>query len=116
MQTVSKPVLVYYCTRWKTNKLGIWFFQFLTNRTHYIILQGGLSQNSPVLSVPQGTVLVTLLLFIMVSDINKGITLSRLMIFSDDIRVYLNIIQVEDYDNLQSESYLQLGCTKQYVL
>ena len=41
-----------------TGKLGIWFFQFLTNRTHYVRLPGGLSQNSPVLSgVPQGTVL-----------------------------------------------------------
>ena len=38
------------------------------------------------------------------------------MIFANDIRVYLNIIQVEDYDNPQSENYLQLGCTKQYVL
>ena len=32
-----------------TGKLGIWFFQFLTNRTHYVRLPGGLSQNSPVL-------------------------------------------------------------------
>ena len=33
-----------------TDKLGIWFFQFLTNRTHYVRLPGGLSQNLPVLS------------------------------------------------------------------
>ena len=55
-----------------TGKLGIWFFQFLTNRTHYVRLPGGLSQNTPVLSgVPQGTVLGIPLCLIMISDINK---------------------------------------------
>ena len=43
-------------------KLGIWFFQFLTNRTHYVRIPGGISKNSPVLSgVPHGTVLGSLL-------------------------------------------------------
>ena len=57
-----------------TGKLGILFFQFLTKRTHYVGLPGGLRQNSPVLSgVPQGTVLVPLLFQIMISDINKEI-------------------------------------------
>ena len=55
-------------------KHGIWFFQFLTNRTHYVRLPGALSQNSPVSSgVPQGTVIGPLLFLIMISDINNEI-------------------------------------------
>ena len=55
-----------------TGKLGIWFFQFITNWTHYVKLPGGLSQNNPVLSgVPQGTVLG--LLLVMIFDINEEI-------------------------------------------
>ena len=61
-----------------TGKLGIWFFQFLTNRTHYVRIPGGISKDGPVLNgVPQGTVLGPLLFLIMIYDINKGTTSSR---------------------------------------
>ena len=85
-----------------TGKLGIWFFQFLTNRTHYVRIPGCISKDSPVLSgVPQGIVLGPLLFLIMISDINKGTTSSRLISFADDTRVYSNIIEADDCDNLQ---------------
>ena len=85
-----------------TGKLGIWFFQFLTNRTHYVRIPGGISKYSPVLSgVPQGTVLGPLLFLIMISDINKGTTSSKLVSFADDTRVYSNIAEADDCDNLQ---------------
>ena len=87
-----------------TGKLGIWFFQFLTNRTHYFRIPGGISKNSPVLSgVPQGTVLGPLLCLIMISDINKRTTSSKLISFADDTRLYSNIAQVDDCDNIQSD-------------
>ena len=85
-----------------TCKLGIWFFQFLTNRTHYVRIPGGISKDSPVLSgVPQGTVLGTLLFLIMISGINKVITSSKLVSFADDTRVYSNIAKADDCNNLQ---------------
>ena len=85
-----------------TGKLGICFSQFLTNRTHYVRIPGGISKGSPVLSgVPQGTVLGPLLFFIMISDINKGTTSSKLVSFADDTRVYSNIAETDDCDNFQ---------------
>ena len=85
-----------------TGKLGIWFFQFLTNRTRYVRIPGGISKDSPVLSgVPQGTVLGPLLFLIMISEINKGTTSSKLVSFADDTRVYSNIAEADDCDNLQ---------------
>ena len=85
-----------------TGKLGIWFFQFLTNITHYVRIPGGISKESPVLSgFPQGTVLGPLLFLIMISDINKGTTSSKLFSFADDTQVYSNIAEADDCDNLQ---------------
>ena len=83
-----------------TGNLGIWFFQFQTNQTHY----GGISKDSPVLSGgPQGTVLGPLLFLIMISDINKGTASSKLISFAHDTRVYSNIAQADYCDNLQSD-------------
>ena len=85
-----------------TGKLGIWFFQFLTNRTHCVRIPGAIRKDSPVLcGVPQGTVLGPLLFLIMISDINKGTTSSMLVSFADDIRVYSNIAEADNCDNLQ---------------
>ena len=40
-----------------TGNIGIWLFHFLTDRSHFVRLHGGISEDHPVLSgVPQGTV------------------------------------------------------------
>ena len=70
-------------------------------------MPGGVSKDSPVLSgVPQGTVLQLLgplLFIIMLSDINKDILSSKIIIFADDTRVYTNITQIENSDSLQTD-------------
>ena len=72
-----------------TGNLGMWFYNFLTNRSHFVRFPGGISADSPVLSgVPQGTVLGPLLFFIMIADINKDISESNLISLADDTRIY----------------------------
>ena len=80
-----------------TGNLGLWFHQFLSDRTHFVRLPGGVSKDSPVLGgVPQGTVLGPLLFIIMISDINKDVFSSKIISFSDDTRVYTNIIDCDE--------------------
>ena len=57
--------------------IGIWLFHFLTDRSHFVRLPGGISEDHHVLGgVPQGTVLGPLLLLIMISDIDKDVSAS----------------------------------------
>ena len=45
-----------------TGKVGVWLYEFLTGRTHFVMLQGGVSFGSPVIiGVPQRTILGPLL-------------------------------------------------------
>ena len=37
----------------------------------------------------------------MITDINKGITSSNIVSFTDDTRIYSNIAEADDCDNLQ---------------
>ena len=76
-----------------TGNLGMWFYNFLTNRSHFVRLPGGISADSPVLSgVPQGTVLGPLLFLIMIADINKDISESNRISFADDTRIYTKMM------------------------
>ena len=51
--------------------------------------------------VPQGTVLGLILFLIMISDIDKDVSASKLVSFADDTRLYSGVGDVADCDKLQ---------------
>ena len=94
-----------------TGKLGFWLYHFLTGRTHFVRLQAGVSIDSAVISgVSQGTVLGQLLFIILMCDINSGITSSSLVSFTDDMRLYYGISNVDTslYCNVYTSSSLDI--------
>ena len=85
------------------------FFHFLTDRSHFVRLPGGIREDHPVLSgVPQGTVLGPLLLLI--SDNDKDVSASKLVSFADDTRLYSGVGDVTDCDNLQLDLNALYDC------
>ena len=85
-----------------TDKLGKWFNHFLVNRTQSVRIPGGSSSDCQVISgVPQGTVLGPLLFLILMSDVDEGISNSKIISFADDTRLYNSVSEVEDSDLLQ---------------
>ena len=85
-----------------TGNIGIWLFHFLSDRSHFVRLLGGISEDHPVISgVPQETVLGPLLFLIMISDIDKDVSASILVSFADDTRLYSGVGDVAHYDNIQ---------------
>ena len=65
-------------------------------------MPGVISEDHPELSgVTQGTVLSPLLFLIMISDIDKDVSASKLVSFADDTRLYSGVGDVTDCDNLQ---------------
>jgi len=78
-------------------KIGKWIYNFLTNRTQRVLVDGAKSIHVEVTSsVPQGTVLAPILFLIMISDINKNVRDSKVSSFADDRKISRVIHNKED--------------------
>ena len=85
-------------------KLGRWIHEFLKDRRQSVRVQGINSDESDVISsVPQGTVLAPLLFIIVLSDIDKDITGSKIISFADDTKISKDINNEDDLAILQSD-------------
>ena len=84
--------------------LLMWIESFLTSRTQRVIVNGVLSDPSPVVSgVPQGSVIGPLLFLVLLGDIDANILSSFLSSFADDTRMARGLSGVSDASALQTD-------------
>ena len=75
-----------------TGNIGICLFHFLTDRSHFVQSPGVLVKTTVLSGVPQETILDPLLFSIMISDIDKDVSASKLVSFADDTRLYSSLV------------------------
>ena len=83
-----------------------WIHNYLSDRSQCVVVNGATSERVPVSSgVPQGSVLGPPLFPIYIDDL-ASLTLSsgsRLVLYADDILLYMPITSQADYESLQSD-------------
>ena len=86
-----------------TGPLWMWFKDYLSNRHHYVEINGIKSKLLPVLSgVPQGSVLGPLLFLIYINDLPSCISHSCIHLSADDTKLLLDVTKYNDV-NLQHD-------------
>lgn len=102
---VDIPMLLF-----KLQKLGIesnllkWIESYLTNRQQIVRFKGSKSNPIQVTSgVPQGSHLGPLLFILFVNDISLILKHIKVLIYADDMKLYLEIINKEDINIFQNE-------------
>ena len=88
-----------------SGKLNNWLRAFLTGRRQRLVVNGSLSEWSPVLSrLPQGTVLGPILFLLFINDLSSAVS-SRVKLFADDSVLYRHIESSADHDKLQQDLF-----------
>ena len=87
-----------------TGPLWRWFQSYLSNRTHFVSVEGSSSSVLPVRSgVPQGSVLGPLLFLLYVNDIPTSISFSTSYLFADDTKVMKTVDQFSRSTQIQQD-------------
>ena len=80
-----------------------WIEKWLTHRRQRVIVDGGISSWTSVLSgVPQGSVLGPILFLIYITDLDDDIS-SKVLTFADDTKVFRKITKDTDKQSLQDD-------------
>ena len=107
---------------YKLQQLGIrgkllwWIKSFLKNRRQRVVLRNGLSSWKNVISgVPQGTILGPMLFLLYVNDM-PDVVQSTAKMFADDTKIYRNIQEPDDCNNLQRDLNALSAWSNQWLL
>uniref|UniRef100_A0A2S2R394 Putative RNA-directed DNA polymerase n=1 Tax=Sipha flava TaxID=143950 RepID=A0A2S2R394_9HEMI len=86
------------------NPLLLWLQSYLSQRMQFVKVHGVVSNLFITPSgVPQGGHLSSLLFILFINSINRYISASRVLLFSDDIKIYSKITSPPDCLQLQSD-------------
>lgn len=81
-----------------------WIQSYLTNRTQFVMFNETMSNVIPATSgVPQGSHLGPLLFVLFVNDLANVISYSRILMYADDVKLYLHYKDPHDSAQLQSD-------------
>lgn len=87
-----------------TGPLWKWFKAYLSNRQHFVHIEGSGSEQLPVHSgVPQGSLLGPLLFIIYINDIPSTILHSSVYMFADDTKFIKPISSTTDHLHMQED-------------
>ena len=85
-------------------KLGSWLYDFMRNRSQWVVVNNDISSPSSVLSgVPQGSVLGSLIFLLSIEIINDLKLEGNLGLFADDTREGMSIGNVDDAWKVQND-------------
>lgn len=96
-ETVDQNILLKKLEMYGVNDVELsWFRTYVKDRKQRTKINGILSEEiDVVLGVPQGSVLGVLLFLIYINDMEKAVTLAKLVLFADDALLYVTGDSVE---------------------